>query len=206
MEVGRWEFTGQPRHARSAVSAGVDGLAHIFLGPPPAPDFADRVRARGTFVIPTLTTLYAGCGRSDGPRLQSHAATMRHGREQYRPALGSILSGAPSSCDGANAAVRQLIARGATVIAGTDAPGPGTTYGAFLHLELEHLVAAGMTPVQALAAGTSAAARAFRIADRGRIGPGMRADLLLVDGDPTRDIRATRNTVRVWKRGIAAAR
>jgi imidazolonepropionase-like amidohydrolase len=75
-------------------------------------------------------------------------------------------------------------------------------YGATLHGELELLVLAGLTPTQALAAATSAPAAAFRLADRGRIQPGTRADLTLVDGDPTTDIRNTRNVVAVWKRGI----
>ena len=63
-----------------------------------------------------------------------------------------------------------------------------------------------MTPLQALAAATSAPARAFRLTDRGCIRPGMRADLLLVEGDPTQDILATRNIVAVWKRGVRIQR
>ena len=43
--------------------------------------------------------------------------------------------------------------------------------------------------------------RAFRLTDRGRIRPGLRADLLLVDGDPITDIRAVRSVADVWKRG-----
>ena len=197
---------GAEREARSAVSVGVDGLAHIFTGPPPAADFARLVRARGTFVIPTLTTLYWGCGRSDGPGLIDDPNTMRYVREQFRSVIGMADTGPARSCDGADQAVRQLVAERAAVIAGTDAPAPGTTYGASLHRELEHLVALGMTPVQALAAATAVPARAFRMNDRGSIRPGLRADLLLVDGDPTRDIRATRSIARIWNRGTLVAR
>ena len=67
---------------------------------------------------------------------------------------------------------------------------------------MELLVRAGLRPAEALASATSVPARAFRLADRGRIAPGMRADLLLVRGDPTADIKATRNIVGVWKQGI----
>jgi imidazolonepropionase-like amidohydrolase len=42
--------------------------------------------------------------------------------------------------------------------------------------------------------------------DRGRLEPGRRADLLLVRGDPTRDIVATRDIVRIWKEGLAVDR
>jgi imidazolonepropionase-like amidohydrolase len=59
-----------------------------------------------------------------------------------------------------------------------------------------------MDPESALAAATSAPARTFGLKDRGLIKPGMRADLLLVQGDPTSDIMATRNIVAIWKRGV----
>jgi imidazolonepropionase-like amidohydrolase len=60
--------------------------------------------------------------------------------------------------------------------------------------------------VQALTAATSAAARAFKLADRGRVAGGLRGDLVLDDGDPTSDIRATRRIVEVWKRGVKVER
>ncbi len=66
---------------------------------------------------------------------------------------------------------------------------------------MELLVAAGLTPVQALTAATSAAADAFGLKDRGRIAVGARADLVLVGGDPAFDIKATRSIVAVWKAG-----
>lgn len=59
-----------------------------------------------------------------------------------------------------------------------------------------------MTPIAALTAATFAAAKALGLTDRGQIRRGARADLLLVDGDPTVDIEATRRIVGVWKRGV----
>jgi imidazolonepropionase-like amidohydrolase len=104
----------------------------------------------------------------------------------------------------AQEAVRELKAAGVPILAGTDAPN-ASAHGVGLHGELELLVEAGLTPVEALRAATSAPAAAFRLADRGVIAAGARADLLLVKGDPTTDIRATRNIVAVWKAGAAAA-
>src|SRR4029077_12579152 len=92
------------------------------------------------------------------------------------------------------------------LLAGTDAPNPGTAHGASIHRELELLVQAGLTPIEALTAATAAPARAFHLDDRGRIVPGLRADLLLVKGDPTADITATRDIVSVWKFGVEADR
>lgn len=60
---------------------------------------------------------------------------------------------------------------------------------------------AGLTPARALRAATATTARRFRLSDRGRIAEGLRADLLLVDGDPTSNISDTLNTRAVWRRG-----
>jgi imidazolonepropionase-like amidohydrolase len=111
-----------------------------------------------------------------------------------------------ASCDGTVEAIRAMAARGVPVLAGTDAPAPGAAYGASIHRELELLVRSGLMPTQALVAATSAPARAFGLADRGRIAPGLRADLVLVEGDPTTDIHDTRRIVAVWKRGFEATR
>jgi len=106
-----------------------------------------------------------------------------------------------------NESVRRLASAGVTILAGTDAFGnPPTTPGLSVHEELVALVDAGLSPQSALAAATSEPARVFGLADRGRIAAGLRADLLLVRGDPTRDINATRRIVGVWKLGIAADR
>lgn len=102
--------------------------------------------------------------------------------------------------------VKTAAAAGLVILAGTDGPLPPTEPGKSLHRELELLVEAGLTPVQALAAATSAPARAFGLADRGRIAPGLRADLVLVEGDATVDIAATRRIVGVWKQGVALDR
>jgi len=107
------------------------------------------------------------------------------------------------SCAGAGKAIKELKAAGVPILAGTDAPNPGTTYGASLHEELVLLVEAGLTPIEALVAATSAPVQAFHVTDRGRIAHGLRADLVLVKGNPDEDILATRNIVAVYKAGIA---
>src|SRR5262249_31046550 len=101
---------------------------------------------------------------------------------------------------------RMLKTRHVPLLAGTDSPNPGTAHGVSMHGELELLVSAGMTPVDALTAATSTPATAFHLDDRGRIAAGKRADLQLVKGDPTADIKATRNIVSVWKLGLPVNR
>jgi imidazolonepropionase-like amidohydrolase len=197
---------GNERNARGAIAAGVDGLAHLFVGASVSTDFGQFAARHGVFVIPTLSILNTMCGTPDGPSLLQDADTMRHVKPQFRNLLDVPARPSELRCDAAPQAIRQLSAAGVPVLAGTDAPAPGLTYGASLHRELEHLVNAGLTPTAALAAATSAIARAFRLSDRGRIRAGLRADLLLVDGDPSKDIRATRNIVAIWKQGVRVQR
>jgi imidazolonepropionase-like amidohydrolase len=68
--------------------------------------------------------------------------------------------------------------------------------------ELERMVANGMRPDQVMIAATSGNARLFRLNDRGAIRPGLLADLVAVDGDPTLDISAARNVRFVMKGGV----
>lgn len=69
--------------------------------------------------------------------------------------------------------------------------------------ELQLLVRAGLTPTEALRAATALPARRFGLDDRGRIRESLRADLVLVDGDPTTRIADTLNIRQVWRRGSA---
>jgi imidazolonepropionase-like amidohydrolase len=70
-----------------------------------------------------------------------------------------------------------------------------------LHEELGLLVAAGLPPLQALAAATGNAARLLGADSLGRIAPGAVADLVVLDADPTADIAATRRIAWVMVRG-----
>jgi imidazolonepropionase-like amidohydrolase len=120
--------------------------------------------------------------------------------------------------DGALRSVTALFQAGVQVLAGTDTNYPDTEdgsnailnayagHGIALHHELELLVRAGLPTTAALAAATSVPAQMFGLADRGRIAPGLRADLLLVDGDPCTDITATRNIAAIWRKGTRLRR
>ena len=101
--------------------------------------------------------------------------------------------------------VRRLRAAGVRILAGDDVPNLGT-FGVSLHGEMQLLTQAGLTPAEALHAATRAPAEVFKLADRGRIIPGARADLVLVDGNPLADIKATRAIVQVFKNGYNVRR
>ena len=99
------------------------------------------------------------------------------------------------------ASVRRLHAEGVAILAGTDAPNPGTTYGRSLHRELELLHRAGLSLEEALASATSLPAKWLPLGKRGRIQKDYRADLLFIEGNLRKDLSATRKIARLFKNG-----
>jgi imidazolonepropionase-like amidohydrolase len=82
---------------------------------------------------------------------------------------------------------------GVTILAGTDIGNPYLAPGYHLHTELEMLVEAGLSPLQALQAATVNPAGTFGLAgETGRVEEGLKADLVLLDADPLDDIANTR--------------
>ncbi len=195
--------------ARHAIDAGADGLVHLFADMAPDAELGKFIAQRRAFVVPTLTVIESTTGTGSGTSLGEDARVKPYLSADEVRGLRSSFPRRPESTvkmDHAFAAVRQLKAAGARILAGSDAPNPGTTHGASMHRELELLVQAGLTPIEALTAATSTPAAAFGLKDRGRIAPGLRADLLLVDGDPTADITVTRAIATIWKGGVALDR
>lgn len=172
------------REVTIALDAGVDGLAHVWADIAPDDEAArplvERVSAQGVFVITTLAYFEAIADQSTHTADHAHAGTFEN----------------------ASAAVTALHRAGVPLLAGTDATPFVPAHGAGLHRELTLLTEAGLSPEAALAAATSIPARYFGLHDRGRIAPGLRADLVLLEGDPTRDIAATHRIAGVWRRGV----
>ena len=91
---------------------------------------------------------------------------------------------------------------GVPVVMGTDTGPPQRFQGYFEHLELEQMTKAGLTPMQALVAATSTAARCLHAQDQfGTLEPGKWADFLVLDANPLDDIRNTRKLDSVWIAG-----
>jgi len=99
-------------------------------------------------------------------------------------------------------AVRALRDAGAGILLGTDMGNPFVTAGFALHEELGYLVAAGLTPYEALRAGTAEAARCMQAADDwGTLAVGRRADMLLLSANPLVDVRDAAKRVGVVLHG-----
>ncbi|MCC3331243.1 amidohydrolase family protein [Nocardia abscessus] len=170
---------------RIALEAGVDGLAHVWSdiapGDPATAVLAEQVRKRGVFVVTTLAYFEVLTAQRTGGCAR------------------------PGSSANAADAVRAMHRAGVPLLAGTDATPFVPAHGTGMQRELQLLTEAGLTAEEVLAAATSGPARHFALGDRGRIAAGMRADLLLVNGDPTRDIAAAGNIAEVWRRGVRQA-
>jgi len=107
----------------------------------------------------------------------------------------------------ARASVNAMHEAGVPVLAGTEAnmqPGipANVKHGESMHQELELLVDAGLSNLDALRAATSPPAKHLRLEDRGVIAVGKRADPVLVSGDPLVDIKATKSIQKVWCKGV----
>jgi imidazolonepropionase-like amidohydrolase len=189
------------------IDSGADGLAHVPIVKLPEPIFRDAAKAHHIFAITTLgfTDFFFGRGRlwsklPEDPSIAPYLGPLAR-RDLEQPGFNNLehISYADNEAD-----LRALHDAGVPLLGGTDAN--GAQAGAILHTELELMVNAGLTPAETLADATSVPAKVFSLDDRGRIAPGLRADLLLVHGDPTKDIRATRDIVAIWKQGVPVDR
>jgi imidazolonepropionase-like amidohydrolase len=194
-------------NAERAVRAGADGLAHVFIDRPHSNEIVRLIARSHTFVTPCLT-LNSSIMGGNGKALADDSRVAPKLSPAWRTSLsGSMNTWKGNSFQSVLETVAALHEAGVDILAGTDASAPfpslaGVAHGASLHDELRQLVRAGLTPVEALRAATSTPARRFDLADRGRIAPGLRADLLLVAGDPTKTITDTLSIKKVWKRGV----
>jgi imidazolonepropionase-like amidohydrolase len=170
-----------------SAGAGVDTIEHCTCmtadGLRTPPELAEAIAAAGIVVCPTLG--------NNLPPLDELPPRLRASAERMRPMLDARVD-----------EIGVLVRAGVTLISGVDSGiNPAKPHG-LLPAAVGNLVDCGMSTVDALASATSVAARACGLADRtGRLAVGLDADLLLVDGDPLRDITALRRPAIVVSRG-----
>lgn len=183
--------------AQIAVDAGVDGLAHALNDDYPQA-LLDTMVERQVFVVGTLGIVQAAGDRAvlEDPIAQTLSATQRDWL-----ARENILRSGAMDPEVIRRSTQQAFAAGVPVLAGTDHDNPGTVAGLGMLVELELMVADGMPPLDAARTATSVPAQVWGLHDRGRVQPGLLADLVLVEGDPTDDITALRRIVRTFRHG-----
>lgn len=194
--------------SRQAIEVGVDGLAHLFIDrPEDTPDLVRMIAEAGAFVTPCLVLNSSIIGNSAAELARDQRVSSRLSPEWNDTLNASFNTYPQGSMEDNFRNVMDLHHAGVDILVGTDVSVPvpslgGLAHGASVHHEMQLLVEAGFTPVEALQSATSKTARRFGLDDRGRIVQGARADLLLVDGDPTTNISDTLSIHEIWLRGI----
>jgi imidazolonepropionase-like amidohydrolase len=202
--------------AKGVLAAGSKVIAHSVRDVPVDAEFVQMMKTRNACYSPTLmrevsTYIYgstpawiddpfflSGLGEgADGIKKQ----LLDPKRQAEIQASGAYKQGVKykEQLAVAKKNLKTLSDAGVLIAMGTDTGPAGRFQGFFEHLELEMMVDAGLTPMQAIVSATGDAARCYN--KQGQIGSiqtGAAADFLIVKGNPVQDIKATRNISSIW--------
>lgn len=201
--------------AEGVVAAGADIIAHGVRDTPVPPEFVATLKQKGVWYIATLAlddatvawaeqlpwtkTPFTRAALSPELAAQIDDPAWREktlATPQMAPARASLTMN--------EANLKTLVEAGVKVGFGTDSGAtPVRVAGLAEHRELMLSVQAGLSPMRAITMATRDAAALMNLSDRGTIAPGKRADLLIVQGDPSRDIGAMDRIVETWANGSA---
>jgi len=182
---------------QNCLDADVDMIIHCVFNEPDGsyryrPDLVERLASAKAWVNPTLYVQKAGIERQRERREREGTLT---------PELSAQLDIARRALDVRMDAVRRMSAAGVRMIAGSDSPWGWYAPGEFVH-EIHMLAEAGLSYSDAIVAGTAAAADSIGAAPfAGRLAEGRIADVLVVRGDPVREITALWDVLDVYQAG-----
>jgi imidazolonepropionase-like amidohydrolase len=187
---------------QNCLDAGVDMIIHCIFTEPDGtfrfrPDLVERLAAAKAWVNPTLYVMKAGIERL-------REAREREGR--LTPELIAQLEQSRRALDVRVDAVRRMSEAGVRMTAGSDSPWGWYAPGEFVH-EIHMLAQAGLSYADAIVTGTAGAADSIGVGGvSGRLLAGRPADVLVVRGDPTREITALWDVLDVYQAGRRIAR
>jgi imidazolonepropionase-like amidohydrolase len=199
--------------AKDLLREGIDLIAHSVRDKPVDEEIINLLKSRDVCVCPTLTREVSTFVYESTPDFFADEFFLRHADptavEQLKePARQEQMRKSTSAqkykvaLDQAMRNLKRLKDAGVRIAMGTDTGPPARFQGYFEHMELELMVKAGLTPMQAIVAATGDAARCMKKAGEiGTIQKGLWADLVVYREDPTRDIRNTRTIDSVWIAG-----
>jgi len=205
--------------AKATLLAGADMIAHSVRDVPVDDEFITALKARDVCYSPTFTReistyIYdATPSWIDDPFFlkgaeKGVAEQLKDPKRQEQVRNSAAWKAGQQYKLGLEVAKRNLktlVDRGVRIAFGTDTGPPGRFQGFFEHLELEMMVDAGLTPMQAIVSATGDAARCHRKAGEfGTLASGAAADLLILNANPLDNIRNTRNIESVWINGKKA--
>jgi imidazolonepropionase-like amidohydrolase len=199
--------------AKQLVADGVDVLAHSVRDQVVDDAFVQAMKQRGVWYVPTFTVDESFFVYAERPAFMrtaffEQAAGPKLMAKLNAPGYVEKINQDPQTAQHrkdfavGQQNLKRLFDAGVKVGFGTDSGAlPGRIPGFAEHRELELMVEAGLTPMQAITAATGENAKLLRASDRGTIAVGRRADLLVLDADPLVDIRNTRRIVAVYHDG-----
>ncbi len=200
--------------AKSLVDAGVDVLAHSVRDQRVDRELITAMKRQGTYYIPTLTVDESAFVFADHPELLNDPFVERASTpaeldklrsDAHRKSVRDDPQTAQHRKDFAMAKTNLLLmySAGVRVAFGTDSgANPVRLPGYAEHRELQLMVSAGLTPMQALHCATATNAKLLGIDQQsGTLTPGMKADFLLLERDPLSDIGNTQRILSIWHNG-----
>lgn len=197
--------------ARDLVEAGVDGFLHLVRDEEMDDELVRRMKQKNLFVTPNLSTSEAGT-YTDTPawiddRVLAESATSEMMRKVADTYAARRAAGAPprqaamTSYTKQQRSLARLNAAGVPIALGDDTGIENTFFGFGEHRELELMVTAGMTPMQAIVAATRTPAALLRLETLGTVAQGKSADFVVLDADPLERIANTRKIANVYQHG-----
>jgi imidazolonepropionase-like amidohydrolase len=199
--------------AKQLVADGVNVLAHSVRDQVVDDAFVEAMKERKVWYVPTFTVDESFFVYAEGPdftqtKFFEDAAGAKLMAKFDAPGYAEKINHDPQTAQHrkdfamGQQNLKRLFDAGVLVGLGTDSGAlPGRIPGFAEHRELELMVRAGLTPMQAITAATGENAKLLRASDRGTIAVGKRADLLVLDADPLSDIRNTRKIFAVYHDG-----
>jgi imidazolonepropionase-like amidohydrolase len=205
--------------AKATLLAGADMIAHSVRDVPVDDEFINALKARDVCYSPTFTREISTYIYDATPSWVDDPFFLKGAekgiadelkdpkRQEQVRSSGAWKAGQQykASLEVAKRNLKTLVDRGVRIAFGTDTGPPGRFQGFFEHLELEMMVEAGLTPMQAIVSATGDAARCHRKSGAfGTLASGAAADLLILNANPLENIRNTRNIESIWINGKKA--
>jgi imidazolonepropionase-like amidohydrolase len=202
------------KDAHLLIDAGVDFFAHSIRDKEVDDGLIGKMKAKGIVYIPTLTrdayefiygtpqqwvndaffkaALEPGVFEMIMSHEYQNKITISPGYQKNRQAYEVALKN-----------LKRLFDAGVLVALGTDSGAfPVRAQGFSEHLELQLMVDAGLSPLEAITVATRNACEAMNIANEGMLSPGMLANFMVLNANPAQDIKATQSIYSIWKNGV----
>ena len=190
--------------ALEMVSAGIDGLVHQFADTEVTDEFIALALQNEVFVIPTLSVIASAAhsnvtkGFTDKLSDNPSVSSAQLAQIKYRPGTTKI-PGFDYEIAALN--TKRMHTAGIPILAGSDAPNPGTAYGLSLHQELNLLAQSGLSTLEAIKAATTNVSKIFSPESPAELSIGSEANLLILNASPLESIENTLNIQQIIYQG-----